>query len=34
MNALREAGYRNTVNIGGLEEAGRKAGETPDSQNR
>jgi phage shock protein E len=34
MNALREAGYRNTVNIGGLEEAGRKASETPDSQNR
>ena len=34
MNALREAGYRNTVNIGGLEEAGRKASETPDSQSR
>ena len=27
MDALQEAGYRNAVNIGGLQEAGRKARE-------
>lgn len=34
MNALREAGYPNAVNIGGLEDAHRKAGEVLGSQDR